>query len=144
MLRLQRRSSNLTVTEEKIYYRKQSPSQTAETARKQIASQEMWGGPPQNFMPSHIPKVQAYIHRQPLTEDQSINLKRIEFTTKVEPDRGCIPFSPSWSIDPNDPTTEREGLWNEDGYAKIKVKITDCNQIEDWRSYERTSDHSKD
>jgi hypothetical protein len=132
------------VTEEQIYYRKQSPSQTAETAKKQIASQEMWGGPPQNFMPSHIPKVQAFIYRQPLTEDQSINLKRIEFTTKVEPDRGCIPFSPSWSIDPKDPTTEREGLWNEDGYAKIKVTITDCNQIENWRSYEPTSDYSKD
>ncbi len=35
-----------------------------------------------------------------------------------------------WSINPNDPTTEREGLWNEDGYAKIKVKITYCNQFD--------------
>ena len=100
MLRWQRRlgftyatrSRNTTVTEDQIYYRKQSPSQTAETAKKQIASQEMWGGPPQNFMPSHIPKVQAYIYLKPLTEDQSIGLKRIEFTTKVKPDRGCIPF----------------------------------------------------
>jgi hypothetical protein len=118
------------VTEEQIYYRKQSPSQTAETAKKQIASQEMWGEPPSNFLSSHIPKVQAFIYPRPLTEYESISLKRIEFTTKVEPDRCCIPYSPSWSIDPNDPSTEREGLWNEDGYAKIKVKITFCNQVD--------------
>jgi hypothetical protein len=124
------RTREHNVTEDQIYYRKQSPSQTLETARKQMASQEMWGGPPSNFLSSHIPKVQAFIHRRPLTADESVELKRIEFTTKVEPDRGCIPYSPSWLIDPNDPSTEREGLWNEDGYAKIKVKVTFCNQVE--------------
>jgi hypothetical protein len=132
------------VTEEQIYFRQQSPSQTVETARKQIASQEMWGGPPNYFIPSHIPKVQAYIHRRPLTEDESAKLRRIAFTTKVEPDRCGNPYSPSWSIDLNDPTTQREGLWNEDGYAKIKVTITDCTQIEDWRSYEPTRNYSED
>ena len=118
------------MTEEQIYHRKQSPSQTAETARKQIDSQEIWGGPPSNFLSSHIPKVQAFIHRRLLTENESIELKRIEFTTKVEPDRCGIPYSPTWSIDPNDPSTEREGLWNEDGYTKIKVQVTFCNQVD--------------
>ncbi len=44
----------------------------------------------------------------------------------------CLGYHPHfayWSIDPNDLTTKREGLWNEDGYAKIKVTITYRNQF---------------
>jgi hypothetical protein len=46
----------------------------------------------------------------------------IEFTTAVPPD----PYHPAfvfWS-------GEREGVRNEDGYAKISVSITFCNQLE--------------
>jgi hypothetical protein len=68
----------MTVPEEQIYYRKQSPSQTAETARKQIASQEMWGGPPSNFLSSHIsagfkkiPEISFVIARRAIFDEAS-------------------------------------------------------------------------
>jgi hypothetical protein len=50
------------VTEGQIYHRKQSrqPDDVA-TARLQIASQELWGGPAKNFFQSHIPKVKVNI-----------------------------------------------------------------------------------
>jgi hypothetical protein len=50
------------VTEGQIYHRKQGrQTDDVETARKQIASQELWGGPFRNYMGgSDIPKVKAY------------------------------------------------------------------------------------
>jgi hypothetical protein len=48
----------------------------------------------------------------------------VEFITDVEPDRGCHPDIPTWS-------GERVGVLNEDGYAKIKVQIKFCNQLDE-------------
>lgn len=119
------------MTEGQIYHRAESGSQTREDAMKQIASQEMWGGPARNNVPSHIPKVKAWINELSLTTDpktqKSIKEKGIEFTTMVKPDRCCRPHLPTWSNDPNQP--DREGVRTEDGYAKIKVRTGFCNQV---------------
>jgi hypothetical protein len=118
------------VTEGQIYHREQSDSQTAKDARAQIESQEMWGGPFRNYMGgSDIPRVKAYNNKLPLLKDLKTQKSGIEFRTLVKVD-SYHPHFAYWSIDPNDPTTEREGLWNEDGYAKIKVTITYCNQFD--------------
>ncbi len=112
------------MTEGQTYHRKQSDSQTVEAARAQIASQEMWGGPARNIFQSHIPKVKAF--RDKLPQDQNgIRTKTgIEFSTEVEPDRNTKPGGVLyWS-------GEREGVRNEDEWAKIKVKILFCNQFD--------------
>jgi hypothetical protein len=95
-------------------------TQQKEVAIKQIASQEMWGGPARNFLNSDRPKVKAF--KNQLDRE---SLRGIEFTTKVEPDPTGHPVYEFWSGD-------RDGIRNEDGYAKIKVKITFCNQVDDW------------
>jgi hypothetical protein len=112
------------VTEETIYHRTETDSQSTEDAKKQIASQEIWGGPARNFHNGHIPKVKAYTGYLPLMSNRRTKDKGIEFTTAVEPDYGCHPNIPTWS-------GEREGVRNEDGYAKIKVQIKFCNQLDE-------------
>jgi hypothetical protein len=120
------------VTEKPIYHRTQSDSQTVEDAKNQIASQEIWGGPARNCHFSDIPKVKAYTKVLPLQEDRfsrgeatpTTKKLGIEFTTEVEPDRGTRPGLAYWSGD-------REGVRNEDDYAKIRVAITFCNQLEE-------------
>jgi hypothetical protein len=107
------------VTEEPIYHRKESDSQTVEDAKKQIAGQEIWGGPARNCFFSDIPKVKAFSKKFDRTTERGI-----EFTTAVEPDRGTRPGLVYWS-------GEREGVRNEDDWAKIKVQIKFCNQLEE-------------
>jgi hypothetical protein len=103
------------VTKEQIYHRTQSPSQTADIAN----SQEMWGGPARNCFFSDIPKVKAFSRKFDRTTERGI-----EFTTDVETDRGTRPGLVYWS-------GEREGVRNEDDWAKIKVQIKFCNQLEE-------------
>jgi hypothetical protein len=43
---------------------------------------------------------------------------------QVPPDSGTRPGLAYWS-------GEREGVRNEDGYAKIRVRITFCNQLDE-------------
>jgi hypothetical protein len=62
----------------------------------------------------------------PLTEDLSTKKLGIEFTTSVKPDLCTRPGLAYWSGD-------RDGVRNEDEYAKIKVAITFCNQLEEVR-----------
>jgi hypothetical protein len=109
------------VSEESFYYRKKSSSQTSEVARMQIASNEMWGGPKRNYVSSDEPVVNAYVGKIPRKTE-----KGIEFTTAIKPD-SYHPALAEWSIREG----EREGVWVEDGYAKIKVCITFCNQLDD-------------
>jgi hypothetical protein len=109
------------VTEAPYYHRKKSPTQTNEVAKMQIASQEMWGGPKGNHVSSDAPVVQAWVGKISKNKD-----KGIEFTTVIEPD-GYHPALAEWS----EREGKREGVWVEDGYAKIKVSITDCNQLDD-------------
>ena len=119
MIRGQRRSRENNVTELQIYHREESLSQTAEIAKKQIDSQQMWGGPARNCFFSDIPKVKAYSWKF----DRS-NKRGIEFTTAVEPDRGTRPGLVYWS-------GEREGVRNEGDWAKIEVQVKFCNQLEE-------------
>jgi hypothetical protein len=115
------------VTERQIYHRIQTPSQTTETALLQIQSQEIWGKPTRGTMWSDIPKVKAYLHELPLSIDRETQKIGIEFRTTIEPDRNTSNNKPGsvvyWSGD-------REGVRNEDDYAKIKVRITYCNQVD--------------
>jgi hypothetical protein len=112
------------VTEGQIYHRKQGRQpDDVETARKQIASQELWGGPFRNYMGgSDIPKVKAYHNKLPLLNDLKTRVSGIEFRTLVEVD-SYHPHFAYWSGD-------RDGVRNEDGYAKIEVTITYCNQFD--------------
>jgi hypothetical protein len=112
------------VTEGQIYHRKQSDSQTVKAARAQIASQELWGGPARNIFQSHIPKVKAFRDKLPQDQNGIRTTTGIEFKTEVEPDRNTKPGGVLyWS-------GEREGVRTEDEYAKIKVRITYCNQFD--------------
>jgi hypothetical protein len=90
------------------YYRTESPTQTAETAKLQQETLEIWGFPPQNIYQSDIPKVKAYKGKLPEGR------RGIEFTTDILPDSGCRPGDPRWS-------GPRAGVIVEDGCAKIKV-----------------------
>ena len=113
------------VTEGQTYHRKQSrqPDDVA-IARAQIASQELWGGPARNFFQSHIPKVKAYSDKLPQDQNGIRMTTGIEFNTEVEPDRNTKPGGAVyWS-------GERDGIRNEDEYAKINVRITYCNQFD--------------
>jgi hypothetical protein len=112
------------VTQGQFYHRKQSKQpDEVETAKKQIASQEMWGGPFKNYLGgTDIPKVKAYMHQLPLLNDRETKQSGIEFTTLVEVD-SYHPHFAYWSGD-------RDGVRNEDGYAKIDVRITYCNQFD--------------
>ena len=113
------------MTEGQIYHRKQGrqPDDVA-TARAQIASQELWGGPCGNFFRSHIPKVKAYLDKLPQDQNGLRTRTGIEFNTEVEPDRNTKPGGVLyWS-------GEREGVRTEDEYAKIKVKVVYCNQFD--------------
>lgn len=108
-----------------IYHRIQSRQPNdVETARMQIASQELWGGPSRGFFQSDIPKVKAYLNNLPQGKDGMLISSGIEFTTTVEPDRCTRPGLLYWS-------GEREGVRTEDGYAKIKVRIEFCNQFDE-------------
>jgi hypothetical protein len=114
------------VTERQIYHRKQTKQpDDVETAKLQIASQELWGVPARNFFQSDIPKVKAYRDKLPQDQDGIRTRTGIEFNTEVEPDRNTKPGGVVyWS-------GEREGIRNEDGKAIIKVKIRFCNQFDE-------------
>jgi hypothetical protein len=112
------------VTEEPIYHRKETESQTAEAARLQIETQEIWGGPCRNIYYSDIPKVKAFLNKLPMKKDLASQERGIEFTTTAEPDRCVPPPLVFWS-------GNREGVVTKDGYARIKVKITFCNQLDE-------------
>jgi hypothetical protein len=107
------------VTEELIYHRKESASQTAAVARQQIESQEIWGGPARHTFMSDIPKVKAFSQKFDRSAERGI-----EFITEVEPDRCTRPGLVYWS-------SEREGVRNEDEWAKIEVQLKFCNQLEE-------------
>jgi hypothetical protein len=66
----------------RIYHRKESPTQTPETAKQQEISGELWGYP---SITSDEPKVKAY--DGPLRDGE----RGIEFTTDVDPDPCCPP-----------------------------------------------------
>jgi hypothetical protein len=112
------------MTEEQIYRREESPSHTIEDAKRQKESQEIWGGPCRGPFQSDIPRVKVYVGELPLQANQKAKIRGLEFLTQVPPDSGTRPGLAYWS-------GEREGVRNEDGYAKIRVRITFCNQLDE-------------
>jgi hypothetical protein len=109
---------------ESIYHRLKSPTQSAQVAKKQIASQEMWGGPNGNHMNGETPYVMAFYGQLPGATEVRNAEKGIEFSTDVAPDRNGHPWMAFWS-------GPRDGIRVEDGYAKIKVTVLFCNQLEE-------------
>jgi hypothetical protein len=96
---------------EKIFHRKESPTQTPEVAKKMEESGELWGRAPQK---SIFPKVQAYKGPLPAGE------KGIEFTTDAPIDDDKHPTYGQWS-------GNRDGVKTEDSadgeFAKIKIRV---------------------
>ena len=78
-------------------------------------------------MQSDIPKVKAYSNQLPT------NKLGIEFTTEATPDECSRPGLAYWSGNPGgeDSPKNEKGVWTEDGYAKISVEITFCNQLDE-------------
>ncbi len=98
--------------EERTYHRRESPSQTLETALLQRQSGEIWGGTPRG---GNWPTVQAY--RDPLPD----GVNGIEFVTAVQPNPGG-PLYPGaearWSNPPNSAVQVRGD------YAVITARVT--------------------
>jgi hypothetical protein len=99
--------------EKPLFHRLLSPTQTAEVARKQQQSGELWG---RAARWSDIPKVKAYVG--PLPE----GAEGIEFTTGVPPDPGVPPGRAEW-------TGPRPGVIVEAEWAKIHIVITKNTQV---------------
>jgi|tagenome__1003787_1003787.scaffolds.fasta_scaffold20793149_1 hypothetical protein len=89
-------------------YHRTGTTQDNETIRKQAQTDEIWGKPNRG---SDFPSVDAWIGE--LDPDDY----GIEFWTDVEPDRGQPPYRARWR-------GPREGVRVEDGWAKMRVRIT--------------------
>lgn len=106
---------NLGVAKASTYHRIKSPTQSDETCRLQVASQEIWGKPSHNVYQSDIAKVKAY--RGPLPKGE----QGIEFITEIPSDKGNSPYLATWSA-------TRDDVRFEDGYAKISINIVKNTQ----------------
>ena len=95
-----------------VYHRKESPTQTAEIARLQEETGEIWGTYNRDFSGGYrlLPSVDAFIG--PL----AVNERGIEFVTDVPPDPHSRVGLARW-------TGPRPGVRIEDDYAKIKVVV---------------------
>jgi len=93
-----------------------SPTQTAEDARKQAASREIWGTIPRL---GRWPRVEAYAGGLPA------GAVGIEFYTFDEPDRNGRTSLPTWT------GVVRPDIQVSDEFAKIRCVITRNTQAED-------------
>jgi hypothetical protein len=80
---------------------------STEIARLIEQSNEVWGKEP---LGSATPQVQAHVGNLPA------GCRGIEFVTEVKPSPGTPDHEARWR-----PGTH--GVWEEDGFAKIKVKV---------------------
>jgi hypothetical protein len=87
-----------------------------EVVRMILASGELWGRRPRNYLQSEFPKVKAYKGTLPDGH------KGIEFMTDALPDTGSVPYRPTWS-------GPRTGVVVEGEFAKIKVHIIKENVL---------------
>lgn len=90
------------------YHRVATNTQTLEDARRQIASQEVWGRP---GIGSDRPAVKAYVG--PLRP----GIDGIEFDTDVPRNRDGHPTIAEWS-------GPRQGVVVKEGFARIRATIT--------------------
>lgn len=95
-----------------VYHRKQSPTQTPETARLQEESGEIWGTYNRDLGGGRtvFPSVDAFVG--PLAAGEA----GIEFITDVPPDPHTRPKFARW-------TGPREGVRIEGDWAKIRVVV---------------------
>jgi hypothetical protein len=107
------------LSREKVYHRRESPTQTPEVARLQEASGQIWGTCNRDHMGgrSPFPSVDAFVG--PLVDPQ----RGIEFVTDVPPDRETPPRLARW-------TGPRPGVRVEGDYAKIRAVVTRNTQRE--------------
>ena len=98
------------------FYRAESPTQTVDTAKLQVASGEIWGRAPRG---GAFPAVQAYVG--PLPDGE----RGIEFYTETKPD-GWPGSAMAGHVYWRGP---REGVRVEDDFAKIRVNITKNTQF---------------
>lgn len=110
-----------------LYHRLESDTQTAEHARLQQESGELWGAPRQNYFAGSVPVAQA--HFGPLPE----GARGLEFTTDIAPDAGGAPHRPDWSLRDRSPE-ELKHIRQELGpdgrtYAKLKIHVTKNTQV---------------
>lgn len=96
------------------FHRLESPTQTAATAKQQVASREIWGAPAR--LNGLFPCVKAY--RGPIPA----NTRGIEFTTPIAPDaNSSTPIEFRWYY-PQTPGVERRSRDGID-YASIPAKV---------------------
>jgi hypothetical protein len=88
------------------YYRIETDANVVDL---QVQSREIWGKASRNFYQSPYPQVQAYTRWTGIG-----NQRGIKFMTEVAPDSSSPPGRARWSGD-------REGVWIDDEYAKIKA-----------------------
>ena len=103
----------ISASDEHLYHRLESPSQSPADAAQQQISGEIWG---QASIWSATPKVKAY--RGPLLPGK----RGVEFVTDVPPDVGSAPYRPEWS-------GPRPGVEVAGGFAKINVVVTKNTQV---------------
>lgn len=94
------------------YHRRETTTQTKETAKLQEQSQEVWGLTPRG---GNWPTVQAYIGKI------KANDRGIEFTTEVRPHPTGSPFEARWYLGPT-PDVEKR-IHNNDEYACIPARV---------------------
>lgn len=95
-----------------IYYRAESPAQTAAEATRQEELREIWGVAAKG---SPIARVRAYVGRLPK------GARGVEFDTDVAPDDGSPPDEARW-------TAPRLGIVVEDGVAKLSASSVENRQ----------------
>jgi hypothetical protein len=95
-----------------IYHRRESPTQTAADAAKQVQSREIWGVA---VGKSPASRVRAYMGRLPE------GMRGVEFDTDVVPDEGSPPGEARW-------TAPRLGIVVEDRVAKLSVQWVENRQ----------------
>ena len=103
------------------FHRLRSPTQSDETAQRQVKSQEVWGRPRRG---SDIPQVQAYVGPLPTTTTEK---KGIEFYTNVPPDPHQPPGQARWT-GPRPGVIVQEEEENGLLFARIAVVITKNTQ----------------
>lgn len=96
----------------RVYHRRQSRTQTADVARMQEESGEIWGTYNRDAMGGRTPYASVDAYHGPLPSGQ----RGIEFETDVPPDRYSPPHLARW-------TGPRDGVTIEGDYAKIRVTV---------------------
>jgi hypothetical protein len=103
------------------FSRRESPSQTRETAVLQVQSGEIWGAAPRGYIQSSFLIVKAY--RGQLAQTNSVRDRGIEFTTSTKPFPCGSPFEARWYY-PETPGVFLRKNTEGDEFAAIQANVT--------------------